>query len=144
MSLFSNWSLQLNITKINSISLTSAYGFGMLNSYYYVSDYYLNKTFILNESWSYVSSKTFTRPAYLIKIGNSLYATGQTNIWKLDLNLNILIQYNATGTAPDDRGIYINSTNNLIYISPAVFNVIHVFNLNLSLSHSFSTSTYNP
>ena len=114
MSLFCNWSLQLNITKINSVSLSDAIGFGILNSYYYVGDYSLNKIFILNESWSYISSKNFTRPTYLTTIGSSLYATGDNNIWKIDQNLNILIQYNAIGFSPGHRGIYYNSTNNFI------------------------------
>ena len=79
------------------------------------------------------------------RIGNSLYASGQENIWKLDQNLNILIQYNASnGTIPIYRGIYYNCTNNFIYIAPRALNVIHVFDLDLSLNHSFSTSTYLP
>ncbi len=112
----------------------------MLNSYYFVSDYDLNKIFILNESWSYVSSKTFSSPAYLTTIGNSLYATGDSNIWKLDQNLNILIQYNA---APAYRGIYYNSTNGLIYTAAFDRNMIHIFNLNLSFHHFISTP-YEP
>ena len=99
------------------------------NSYYYVIDWSLNKIFILNESWSYVSSKVFTNPAYLTSIGNNLYATGCSTIWKLDLNLNILIQYNATDSTPYYSGIYLNTTNNLIYIAPFALNVIRVFNL---------------
>jgi hypothetical protein len=144
MSLFSNLSLQLSLNKINSENF---FGFGMFtpsSSYYYVSDNALNKIFILNERWSYYSSKEFASPAFFSTIGNSLYATGNRNIWKLDQNLSILIQFNATGTAPNYRGIYINSTNNLIYTAPGSFNVIHVFNLNLSFSHNISTSPYKP
>ena len=116
----------------------------MLNSYYYVSDYLLNTIFILNESWSYVSSKTFYYPTYLTTIGNSLYATGYINIWKLDENLNILIQYDATASTPQYQGIYYNSTNNFIYISAYNLRVVDVFDLNLNLSHNFSTWQYNP
>jgi len=150
MSLFSNFTLQFRLYQINSNNLVQIMGFAMFtpsNSYYYVSDMGLNKIFILNESWSYVSSKTFSLPAYLTTIGNSIYAIGTANIWKLDQNLNILIQYNATkynGTNPNYRGIYINSANNLIYTAPYAFKVIHVFNLNFSFSHNISTSTYNP
>jgi hypothetical protein len=146
MSLFSNWSLQLSFNKINLNILSISHGFAAFtptNSYYYVSDAGLSKIFILNESWWYVSSKTFLQPTYFTTIGSSLYATGETNIWKLDQNLNTLIQYNATGT-PIYRGIYINSTNNLIYIAPLALRVIHVFDLNLSLSHTFSTTIYAP
>ncbi len=147
MSLFSNLSLQLSLKNINSINLFGALGFAMFtpsSSYYYVSDSGLKKIFIFKERWSYYSSKEFASPAFFSTIGNSLYATGDKNIWKLDQNLSILIQYNATGTNPNYRGIYINSTNNFIYIAPRSFNVIHVFNLNLSFSHNISTSSYKP
>jgi hypothetical protein len=147
MSIFSNMTILLSFNKTNSIYLKQCLGsaiFTPSNSYYYVSDVGLKKIFILNESWSYVSSKVFDSPAYISTFGNSLYATGNRNIWKLDQNLSILIQYNATGTPPNYRGIYINSTKNFIYTAPFSFNVIHVFNLNLSFSHNISTSPYKP
>jgi DNA-binding beta-propeller fold protein YncE len=147
MSLFSYWSSRLNLIKFNGLNFSSAFGFAMFspsNSYYYVSDMGLDKIFILNESWSYVSFKNFNNPGYFTTIGNSLYVTGKTNIWKLDENLNIFIQYNATGTAPDYRGIYFNCTNNLIYVAPKAFNFIHVFDLNLILIHNISTSPHFP
>ena len=151
MNLFSNSTLQLSFNQIDSISLSKAFGFAMFtpsNSYYYVSDLGLNRIFILNEDWSYVSNKTFLAPAYLTTIGNNLYATGYKNIWKLDQNLNILIQYTATGfsTSPGPyyMGIYYNSTNNLIYVAPNSLNVIEVFNLNLNLNHTFSISPNQP
>ena len=55
-----------------------------------------------------------------------------------------MIQYKATGTAPYYRGIYFNSTNNFIYIGTFLFTMIHVCNLNLSLSHNISTLIYQP
>ena len=58
--------------------------------------------------------------------------------------MNILIQYNATGSAPWYKGIYYNCTNNFIYVAPFAFNVIQVFDLNLILNHTFSTATYKP
>ena len=147
MSLFSNLTLQLTFNQIYSTNLTVASAFAMLNSsnlYYYVSDWSLGKIFILNESWSYVSSKTFSSPGYFTTIGTSLYATGEKNIWKLDQYLNILIQYNVTGTTPSYRGIYYNSSNNFIYVAPKALNVIQVFNLNLIFHHNISTSIYYP
>ena len=101
----------------------------------------LNKIFILNERWSYVSSKGFSRPVYFTTIGKSLCVTGERCVWKLDQNLNILIQFNASsGSTPGYVGIYFNSSNDLIYVAPRSLNVIHVFNLNLTLNHTFSTS----
>jgi hypothetical protein len=147
VSVFSNLTLQLSFNQINSTNFSAACGFAKFtpsNSYYYVSDWNLNKIFILTESWSFVSSKDFFKPVYFTTIGSSLYVVGQTNIWKLDQYLNILIQYNATGTAPVYLGIYYNSTNNFIYTTPITFSAIHVFNLTLSFNHQFSISPYKP
>ena len=127
-----NLTLVLSFNQISSISLYGAQAFAKLtpsNSYYYVVDYSLNQIFIFHDYWSYVSSKSYVSPAYLTTIGSSLYATGEVNIWKLDQNLNILIQYNHTGTAPKYRGINFNCTDNLINVAPFALNVIHVFNL---------------
>jgi DNA-binding beta-propeller fold protein YncE len=136
MSLFSN--LTLSFKQISSTILSSAQAFAKFtpsNSYYYVSDNGLNKIFILNESWSFVPSKAFSIPAYLTAIGSSLYATGDVNIWKLDQNLSILIQYNAIGTSPFYRGIYFNSINNFIYVA---FLFFFIFFLLILFSNSFS------
>jgi len=121
MSLFSNLSLQLSFNQTNSISFGMAVGFSTFtpsSSYYYVTDWLIDKIFILNESWSHISSKTFYSPSYLTTIGSSLYATGSNN-WKLDQNLNIMIQYNATGTAA-----YTITTFLFIFnLSKFVFNI---------------------
>ena len=42
--------------------------------------------------------------------------TGNLNVWKLDQDLNILINYNPTGGTPLYRGINYNPSNGLIYI----------------------------
>jgi hypothetical protein len=100
-----------------------------------------NKVYILNDNWSYISYKTFTRPTYMITIGSSIYMTGDINIWKLDKELNILIQYNSTeSTFPFYRGIYYNSSNGFIYVAPNNLTVIRVFDLNLTYNHNISIS----
>ena len=55
--------------------------------------------------------------------------TGQLNLWKLDENLNTLIQYDATGSAPYFVGLYFNPNNRFLYFAPYAFSVIYVFNL---------------
>ena len=107
-------------------------------------DWGANKVYILDENWLLVSSKVFTYPFYMITVENSLYMTGQLNLWKLDENLNTLIQYDATGSAPYFVGLYFNPNNRFLYVAPYAFSVIYVFNLNLTFNHSFSTSTYKP
>jgi len=94
---FSNPTIQSTINQLNGNSFGDIYGFGMYSSsgtvYYYVMDWGANKTYILNDQWSFISFKVFTTPAYMINIGNSLYMTGNLNVWKVDKDLNILINY---------------------------------------------------
>ena len=78
----------------------------------------------------------------MITVVKSLNITGLSNLWKLDQNLNILIQYNST--TPAYRGLFFHSTNSLLYVAPSALTVIHVFNLNLIYNHSFSTSSKKP
>ena len=79
----------------------------------------------------------------MITVGNSLYMSGNMNLWKLDENLNTLIQYNATGSS-GYRGLYFDSTNRFFYVGSYNLTEIKVFNQNLILNHSFSTLPYQP
>ena len=105
-----------------------------------MTDYGANQVHILTDDWTYVSFKTFNNPAYMIKVGTFLYMTGDSNVWKLDKNLNVLFQYNSTTPY---RGIYYNSTNDLIYSAPYTLTAIHVINSNLTFNHMISTSPYS-
>ena len=151
-NVFTNTTIQSNITQFNGSSFGSLMGFGMFsstNSTYYVIDYSANKVYILNEDWSFVTYKTFPYPAYMITVGNSLYMTGNSIIWKLDKDLNSLMQYEATGSLgytgpPYYRNIFYNSTNCWLYVAPYYLNVIQVFDLALTYNHNISILTYSP
>ncbi len=123
-------------------------GFGMssLNTIqYYVTHYRQDKIFVFDEDWNYVSNKSsFPEVYYMIPVGNYFYITGSDNIWKTDQQLNVLIRYNSTGSFPWNRGLYYNSTNDLIYVASSNLLVIHVFNLNLTLNDSISITPYQP
>ena len=142
--MFDNLTIQSVFNQFNGEFFAWLVGFGMMNSSFYVIDHSGHKVSKLDDNWSFISSKTFTYPIYMITVENSLYMTGDTNIWKLDKDLNILIQYNGTGTSPLYRGLYFNSTNGFLYVAPAALTEIHVFYLNLTFNHSFSTSPYKP
>ena len=109
------------------------------SSFYVISD--SSKVNKLNDNWSFVSFKEFRMPMFMISVENSLYMTGTKNVWKLDKDLNILIQYNGTSTVTY-FGLYFNSTNSLLYVVEVHSREIHVLNLNLTLIHSFSTKAY--
>ena len=147
--MFSNPNIQSNITQLNGTSFDALMGFGMYSSanatYYYVMDYWANKVFILNDEWSFISSKVFNYPAYMINIGNSLYMTGNYNVCKVDKDLNILRNYNPGGT-PSYRGISYSPSNGFIYVAleNSNSNEIQIFNLDLTLIRRFSTSPYGP
>ena len=149
MSVFNNPVIQSTFNQFNGESFGELHGFGMHSSsdtvYYYVMDYGANEVYILNDEWKFISFKSFSNPAYMISIGNSLYMTGHSNVWKVDQDLNILINYKPTGGSPVYRGISYNPSNGLIYVvAYANLNEIQVFNLNVTLIRSLSTSPHYP
>ncbi len=111
---------------------------------YYAVDNGAKRVYILNNDLSYFSYKNFAYPAYMITIGSSIYMAGGLNIWKLDEELNILIQYISNGTYPNFRGIYYNSSNRFIYVAPNRLTEIQVFDLNLKYNQNISKSSYKP
>ena len=115
-------------------------------TYYYVMDCGANKTYILNNEWKLITFKSFTRPYYMINIGNSLYMTGDDNVWKLDQDLNILINHKPTGCNPGYRGISYNPSKGLIYVVGYWYwlRAVEVFSLELNLIRRVSTEPYQP
>ncbi len=124
------------------------YGFGMssLNPIqYYVTNRATKTIFVFDENWNYVLNKSsFLSVVYMIPEGNYFYITGDLNIWKTDHQLNVLLQYNSTESSPSYRGLYYSSTNDLIYVAPYSLQMIHVFNLNLTLNDTISITPYKP
>jgi hypothetical protein len=115
------------------------------NTTYYVSDF--NGTiFILNDSWEYIDQKSFIKPAYMLTFDQYIYIAADKNISKTDKYLNILNQYNYSGETPSYRGIYHNSTCNLLFVTAGALKLIQVFDMNLLLiaNESISTSPYHP
>jgi hypothetical protein len=111
---------------------------------YYVTNCIQNKIFVFDENWNYVSNKSsFTYVMYMIPVGIYFYITGQNNVWKTDQELNVLIEHTDIND-PSYRGLYYNSKNDLIYVAPFTLQVIHVFNLNLTLNDSISITPYQP
>ena len=146
--MFTNPTIQSTIRELNGNSFNWLVGFGMYSSpnstYYYVMDYGYGKVYILNDEWNFISFKSVTNPTYMISIGNSLYMTGYYNVWKVDQDLNILINYEPTGGDPGYKGISYNPSNNLIYVVAHYLYKIQVFNFDLNLIRHFSTSPHEP
>jgi hypothetical protein len=140
-------------TALGGIAFNDLYGFGFYsscNTSYYVLDHGTNIVYTLNDDWLYVSYKSFLFaspkifPTYMIIIGSTLYVTDDSNLWKIDKNLNILIQYTSIVSVPNYRGIYHKSSNGFIYVAPSSLTEIQVFHLNLTNSHKISVAPYNP
>ena len=142
--MFSNPIIQSTFTELKGNPFRNLKGFGIYSSsnttYYYVMDYWDDKVYILNDYWSFISIKVFHGPHSMISMDNSLYITGYYNIWKLDQDLNILIQYNSTGGSPYYRGISYNPSNGFICVVAQGLNEILVFKLNFFLICRISTS----
>jgi hypothetical protein len=111
---------------------------------YFITSWYPSKIIIVDQNWNYISNKSFAYPAYMILLNNSIYITGENNIWKTDQQLYVLTQFNSTGNSPRYRGLYYNSTNDFIYVASNTFPMIYVFNLNLALNDTFSTAPHLP
>ena len=150
LNVFNNPIIQSTFNQLNGTLFAWLSGFGMYSSpnttYYYVMDYGASTIYTLNDEWKFISFlKSFTGPFTMITIGNRLYMTGDDNVWKLDQDLNILVNYNP-GIAPRNtyRGISYSQTNGLIYVAAFSLKEIQVFNLDLTLIRRFSTSPHNP
>ena len=74
----------------------------------------------------------------MISINNNLYITGFSNVWKVDQDLNIFINYYPGGTSPFNKLQSIKWVN--IYVAAASINLkeIQVFNLHLILIRRFN------
>jgi hypothetical protein len=142
-TLFNNFTLSLIITSYNGTNFTSLFGYGLFNKTYNFLDNSDSKVIIFNENFTYIGFKNFTNPAYMVVIRDTFYITGNTRVYKTDSNFNILTQYSATGT-PSYRGIYHNSSNNLIYVVAVKLNLIQIFNSNLTFNDSISTQSFVP
>ena len=106
-------------------------------------DYGTGEVYILDDEWKFISSKYFDSSNYMISIDNSLYMTGSDNVWKVDKDLKILVNYNPGGD-PIYRGISYNPSNGFIYVVAYGLNEIQVFNLDLTLQRHLSTSPHSP
>jgi hypothetical protein len=142
MNFFINNTVKNTIKSLNGNNFSFLHGFGMIcdfNTSYYIMDLPTNTTFLLNNDYCYVTHKTFSAPAFMIAINASLYITGDNNIWKTDKYLNVLLTHSESGTY---RGIYFNSTENLIYVASKSYEYIQVFDLNLVLNNNVSVSPH--
>ena len=145
--MFNNPIIESTLNQLNGTSFSLLGGFGMYSSsdtvYYYVMDLGAWKVYNLNDEWEFITFKTFTYPIKMISISSALYLTGYFNVWKVDKDLNILIEYNP-GDKPYYLGIRHNPLNNLICVLARNLYEIRVFNLDLTLIRRFSTSSHEP
>ena len=119
-------------------------GFGYLvgtNTTYYAIDWSGNKIIIFDENWRYLTYKIFSGSVYMITVNNNLYISGDNNVYKTDKYLNIITRYNYIAYF---RGLYYNSSSNIIYVAGYTKCKIYVFDLNLSLVDTIATSTHQP
>ena len=135
--------------KINGFTMNFDWlnGFGMMtstNTTYYLADNNANTVYVLNHDWNLIDSFYCPYPANILVVQNFLYISSDSlNLFKTDSNLNIL----ATYSTEEDfriRGIYFNSTNQLIYLAVSFSYHIFRFDLNLNYYDNFSTGEYIP
>ena len=88
-----------------------------------------------------MTQKKFSLPFYLVNTNSSLYITGDENIWKTDKYLNVLKTHTKYASY---RDIYLNSTENFIYVASEAYTYFQAFDLNLVLKNTVSISPSNP
>ena len=133
MTVFTNSTSWKNLNSLNNSNFQALHGFGMIlstiNNTYYVVDYHGNKIYTLNNNWEFISSTTsFNAATCMIVVNNSIYISGDMNVWKTDINLNVINQYNST-SAKWYRDIYVDSVKSLVYVVNTRFNKIEIFEL---------------
>ena len=77
----------------------------------------------------------------MIAVNNSLYISSNEYLYKTDENLKIISQYYSQSAFY--RGLYYNSSSNLIYVAGNMINEINIFDQDLNLNDTISTS-FNP
>ena len=120
-------------------------GFGYLvdtNTTYYALDWNGNKIIIFDSNWKYLNFTSLNKPAFMITVNSSLYISADYYVYKTDKYLNIISQH--MNNSAYYRGLYYNSSSNSVYVSGYINCAIDVFDLNLTLVDSISTSPYKP
>ena len=106
-------------------------------TYYYISDYIAFKIYMFDDNWTFIASKSYNSPLYMITVDSNLYISSDTNVYKTDEILNLVSQYNASGLVYY-RGLYLDSSRGVIYIVANHLGVIQIFDLNLLMNDSIS------
>ena len=122
-------------------------GFGILTSIstiYYLADNNGNRVYVLDDNWVILRYANFISPANILVVGNFVYiSSDDDSFYKMNSNLDVLVQY-ALDPGSRVRGIYFNSTNNLIYLAATFSHAVFRFDLDLNLYDSFSTHSHFP
>ena len=141
----------------------SLFGFGSFSinctATYYVNEKDDSRIYKLDSDWNLVDSwltafltmntPLWTRPALMIRIGNSFFMTLDNYVLKTDWYLNVIAKhFDGGGVSSLWRGIWYNSSSSLIYAACNYWKRIDVFDLNVIKIDSFNTSVnssiYNP
>ncbi len=107
---------------------------------------YGKNIFVYNEYWEYDRTITpssveypYAGPTYSINVNGMIYVATNDVINKYDKYLNLLNQVNCTG---GNRGIYYSPSNQLIYVAKSDAKSVNVFDKDLNLKYTLSTSYF--
>jgi hypothetical protein len=138
---FSNYSLRQTISYYRQSTFyqyQDSCGFGQTvgaNTYYFITDYVTGDLIKYNENWvyqSYVSLGAYSI-SFLENIGSYLYVTFDTQLLKLDDNMNTLSTYSLSATY---RGIVY--AKNVLYVASYTLNRVDVFDGIVKLIYCFN------
>jgi hypothetical protein len=142
------------ISNITFWTFYNLYGFGSYNTNntttYLAIENAQFRLFRLDADWNLLddtntcySTSYLSRPGLMIRIEKYFYLSFDNYFLKTDFNLNVVGPFFkvSTGIVPKYRGLWYNSSNNLIYVASNYWYTIDVFDLNISKIDSISTLT---
>ena len=142
LNAYNKYKPQTSIYSFSGITFGQLHGFAMIGKTYFITDPVANRVYMFDENWNALSYQSFSRPAYMLAINNTVYISGVYNVYIADKDLNTLNQYNAADS-PYYNGVYLNATSYLLYIVSNGKSTIDIFNLNLNRVDTISIAQYS-
>jgi hypothetical protein len=148
MEAFTNYNGNLNITTYDTTTnFTNLRYFDAVvingTTLYYLMSYLTNKIIIFDADWIYHSFQPFNSTGFCIKtIKNYLYISSNFNIYKTDLQLNIIKSVYANSS--NFRECFYHSESDTLYLAGYGKLAIYAYDLDLNLLDIIDVSPNKP
>jgi hypothetical protein len=149
LNLFPNYQQRFLLTSFSNQGFNQLYGFDFFVdsnvTYHYAINYNVPGSILKYSSdWEYlgIAPTTITWPVFIKTIDNDIYVAADNNVFKTDKNLTVVNSINFH--ANHFRGIYHDQSTDSIYVAAYNSELIFIFNRDLALLQTLSTSGNRP